>query len=132
MAAMMMTPYRLNMETVMSNGVLRIESLRCIKPSEEISDEVVLKRDGRRVWPGGDDGMQMTSGTEAQIGHDILFGNSPEAVIVLFDQDDLGSDDNLGTVIVNENEAGIGLRTAEITTPGSRYTLTYRVGRIQF
>ncbi|WP_218922679.1 hypothetical protein [Streptomyces vietnamensis] len=116
----------------MGDGVVRIEKILCVVQSEEGSDEVVLRRDGLQIWPDGDEGVGMSNGVEVAIGRDILFGNSTEVAMALFDQDAIGADDDLGTAVIHESEAGSGLRTADIVAPGSQYRLTYKVGRVQF
>ncbi|MFI9293622.1 hypothetical protein H4W23_33760 [Streptomyces gardneri] len=116
----------------MSDAVVQIERIRCIMQEEVPADEVVLRQGGIQIWPDCFQGTSLSDGTEAVVARVVPFGDSPEAVITLIEQDNPGVDDILGTVVIHESEAGAGLRTADITTPGSKYRLTYRVGRVQF
>jgi len=117
----------------MSGAVLRIEKLRCEEPQDELTDEVKMQQNGHQVWPGtGDAYFSMSRGNEAPMFLDLTFGDADSTRITLFDQEDLGPDDNLGSVDIHESEANTGVRTKDIVGPGSRYILTYRVGKAIF
>jgi hypothetical protein len=118
----------------MGGAILLIDKLRCDEPQDSLTDEVSIQHNGHHVWPGtGDAFFSMSKGNTAEnINLQLPFGDSPTTEITLFDQEDIGSDDNLGGVIIDESEAGTGPQTFQIVGPGSAYTLFYRVGRIQF
>ncbi|MBT2446826.1 hypothetical protein J7F03_06995 [Streptomyces sp. ISL-43] len=117
----------------MSNEVLRIDSLLCERSSVDTGDEVLLRVDGDRVWPGvGERTYVLKSGQEIGLLKDVLFHTYAHVVVTLYDQDDLSADDDLGSVSIPAVEAGTGQHTRDILGPDSHYKLTYRVGKIQF
>src|ERR671923_1880004 len=109
----------------MSNAAVKIERLRCVDPQDSLTDEVKMQQDGRQVWPNTGDGFfSMSTGNEVPMNLILAFDGVTR--ITLFDDEDFGSDDNLGSVEIFSSEAG-GVRTKDIVGPGSRYTLFYRV-----
>ena len=114
----------------MSNAVVRIERLRCVDPQDSLTDEVKMQQDGRQIWPNTGDGFfSMSTGNEVPI--DLVLGFNDATRITLFDDEDFGPDDNLGSVEIFKSEEG-GLRTKDIVGSGSRYTLFYKVKNLDF
>lgn len=117
----------------MAGAILRIERLRCEEPQDDLTDEVKMQHNGRQVWPDtGNAHFSMSRGNEVPVFLDLPFGNSETTRITLFDQEDVGTDDNLGSTDFHESEANTGVHTRQIVGPGSVYVLTYRIGKIQF
>jgi hypothetical protein len=114
----------------MANAIVRIERLRCVDPQDSLTDEVKMQQDGRQVWPNTGAGFfSMSTGNE--VGMDLVLPFNDVTRITLFDDEDFGSDDNMGTVEIFKNEEG-GLRTKDIVGAGSRYTLFYKVKSLDF
>lgn len=114
----------------MANAAVKIERLRCVEPDDSLTDEVKLQQDGRQVWPNTGDGFfSMSTGNEVPMGLVLTFQDTTR--IALFDDEDFGSDDRLGSIVISKSEEG-GERTQDIVASGSRYTLTYRVKSLDF
>ncbi|MGI5397246.1 hypothetical protein [Streptomyces sp. CA-251251] len=116
----------------MSDAILRIDSLLCMKTEESGSDEVKIRRDGLEVWPSSGDGFPLSNGASAVVAKDFFFGGAADTVISLWDADQASTDDPLGSVTIPASEAGTGSHTKEIIGPDSHYKINYRVGKIQF
>jgi hypothetical protein len=114
----------------MANAAVRIERLRCVDPDDSVTDEVKMQQDGRQVWPNTGDGFfSMSTGTEVPMDLVLTFNDSTR--IALFDDEDIGSDDRLGSIIISKSEEG-GVRTQDIVGEDSRYTITYKVKSLDF
>jgi hypothetical protein len=114
----------------MTNAAVRIERLRCVDPQDSLTDEVKMQQDGRQVWPNTGDGFfSMSTGNE--VGMNLVLTFHDATRITLFDDEDIGSDDNLGSVTIRRDEVG-GARTQDIVGPGSRYSVTYTVQNLAF
>ncbi|MGY4280769.1 hypothetical protein [Streptomyces sp. M18.1] len=124
----------------MGDAILRIDSLLCVRAEEAGSDDVRIRRDGLHVWPSSGEGFPMSNGASTAIANgastaiakDFFFGDAADTVISLWDADELGADDPLGSVTISAIEAGTGSHTKDIIGPGSHYKINYRVGTIQF
>ena len=99
-----------------------------------MTDEVKMQQDGHQVWPGtGDAFFSISKGNEVPVNVDLTFNNTTR--ITLFDQEDFGTDDNMGSVTFSEGEAepqGSPARTKNIFGDGSNYLLFYKVRRFDF
>jgi hypothetical protein len=109
----------------MSTAV-KIEKLRCVDPQDSLTDEVKMQQDGRQVWPNTGDGFfSMSRETEVPMNLRLTF-DGESTRITLFDDEDIGSDDNLGSINIRRDESA-QLHSQDIVGPGSRYTLSYKV-----
>ncbi|MEV8045014.1 hypothetical protein [Streptomyces griseoluteus] len=83
----------------------------------------MIQANGRQVWPFTG-WFSIGSGLEVPLGVDVAF--TGEVTVVLYDQEDFGSDDDLGGVIISEGETN-GLAQFDITGDDFHYILTYQV-----
>lgn len=114
----------------MANAAVRIERLKCVDPNDSLTDEVKLQQDGRQVWPNTGDGyFSLSKGNEVAMNLVLTFDNATR--IALFDDEDIGADDRLGSILVSRTEEG-GVRSQDVVAAGSRYTVTYRVKSLFF
>ncbi|MFJ8078033.1 hypothetical protein ACIQ7Q_29925 [Streptomyces sp. NPDC096176] len=104
-------------------AVLTMDRLRCEDPQDSSVDEIMIQANGRQVWPFTGF-FSIGAGLEVPLGVDFAFNG--EVTVVLFDQEDIGSDDDLGGVIISEGDTD-GPASFNITGPGFHYILTYRV-----
>ncbi|MBF2047525.1 MAG: hypothetical protein EDM05_030420 [Leptolyngbya sp. IPPAS B-1204] len=114
----------------MAAAAVKLIRLRCENPQDNLTDEVKMQQDGRQIWPNRDDGyFSISTGNEVPLNLVLAFDTVTR--ITLYDDEDLGSDDNLGTAEIFDYEAG-GERTKDIAGPGSLYRLTYIVKTLDF
>ncbi|MFF2778594.1 hypothetical protein ACFVU3_27200 [Streptomyces sp. NPDC058052] len=104
-------------------AVLTMDRLRCENPQDSDFDEIMIQANGRQVWPFTG-WFTIGTGLEVPIGVDVAFNG--EVTVVLYDQEDFGTDDDLGGVIISEGDTD-GQARFDITGGGFHYILTYRV-----
>jgi hypothetical protein len=109
-------------------AILKLERLRCDDPDDSVTDEVMIQANGRQVWPRSGS-FSISKHTEVPLNVDIPFEG--EVRIALFDEEDIGADDRLGSVLIRDNEPS-GERRRRVLSQSSRYVLTYRIGRVEF
>jgi hypothetical protein len=130
---------------------LRLLALECQQAQEFDGDEAYLTLNGKLVWSAGRDkmshdlshphlcsevdfvgGRKRTHDGWASIspfdpGAYIFTGLSGTAVVKLWDDDLLTSDDLLGETPISETDIGRGHISVLFTRDGARYRLTYQV-----
>ncbi|MFJ6372784.1 hypothetical protein ACIQK5_31965 [Streptomyces virginiae] len=104
-------------------AVLTMDRLRCEDPQDSNIDEIMIQANGRQVWPFSGF-FSIGAGLEVPLGVDFAFNG--EVTVVLFDQEDIGSDDDLGGVVISEGDTN-GSEQFDITGDDFHYVLTYRV-----
>lgn len=109
-------------------AVLRMDKLRCQEPQDSLTDEVMIQANGRQVWPPSGS-FSLSRETEVPLRVDVPFDG--EVNVQLFDEEDVGSDDRLGGVVISEGDTN-GPDQFDITGPGWHYILTFRVKNLDF
>lgn len=98
-----------------------LQTLLCRRTEDNTgADECQLSYNGQRVFTGS-----LNNGQSANLGV-VKFLNQ-QARVDLFDADFPDADDDLGRIIINVNELGLGQRSQEFRGDGARYTLFYSV-----
>lgn len=108
--------------------VIKMERLRCQEPQDELTDEVMIQANGKQVWPPSGS-FSLSRETEVPLNVQVVYDGQVD--VTLFDHEDIGTDDNLGGVIIFEGDTN-GQTTTTIDGPGSNYVLTYRTKSISF
>ncbi len=77
---------------------IRLHSLHCILNDETDKDEIFLKLDGKKIWPGGFY-KQINSGEKLSM--NVSFQHDEEEIqLELWDFDYLSKNDHLGTFVI--------------------------------
>ncbi len=82
-------------------ALVKITKLRCNYSDDTVTDEVMMQQDGRQVWPPTGY-FSMSTGNEVPMDLRLVFGNA--TTISLFDAEDIGADDRLGSVQISRTE----------------------------
>ncbi|MFF4343725.1 caspase family protein [Kitasatospora sp. NPDC001540] len=102
-------------------ATLHLDTLSCEVPDDLGGDEPYLTFNGERVWSasGVNDGDARVVGFRREFAGSVTVGLHDE---------ELGTDDEIGSCVIGSEEAGRGTRTAFFSGPGgARYSLTYTV-----
>ncbi|MFF6953985.1 hypothetical protein ACFZAD_35815 [Streptomyces iakyrus] len=117
-----------DMEARIMTSAIRLERLRCQEPQDSLTDEVMIQVNGRQVWPPSG---SFSLNRETEVGLNVQEVYEGQVDVTLFDHEDIGTDDNMGGVLIPEGDTN-GSRTTEITGDGSLYILTYRTKSLSF
>jgi hypothetical protein len=100
---------------------LVMDELTCQVPDDTFGDEPILTFNGEEVWRAS----SVDAGDIRKVGVRRTFVDS--AIVELFDEE-LAADDQLGSRVVEADEAGLGPRQAFFNMrPDARYILSYHV-----
>ncbi|MFD3547414.1 hypothetical protein ACFWUW_17740 [Streptomyces sp. NPDC058655] len=102
---------------------MTMDKLRCEDPQDSNIDEIMIQANGMQIWPFSGF-FSIGAGLEVPLG--VNFAFKGEVTVVLLDQEDLGTDDDLGGVIISEGDTN-GPERFDITGDDFHYVLTYRV-----
>jgi hypothetical protein len=100
---------------------VKFRRLQCLETEDNGQDEVFLQFDGEHLF-----GIQAIE-TGQSIELNIVREFNGEALVSLFDEDDIDEDDALGTIVVAESEIGQGVIQEEFTGDDAHYLLFYSV-----
>jgi hypothetical protein len=110
----------------MADGLLKIIRLNCIDSDDAVTDELKLQQDGRQVWPESDGAyFSVSVGNSVVLNKTLPFRD--QTTITLYDAEDIGADDNLGSLYFHVHDTGNEEQTAEIRGRGSLYTMNYKI-----
>ncbi|MGA4803632.1 hypothetical protein [Streptomyces lavendulocolor] len=96
-----------------------------MKPDDSLTDEVKLQINGHQVWPNRDDGYFSMS-TDNEVPMDIGEYFRGKAVVALYDDETVGTDDRLGEVEFEETSRTPGVASV-YGNSGSKYELWYEI-----
>jgi len=106
------------------SALVKITKLRCVDPDDSVTDEVMIQQDGRQVWPPSGS-FSVSSGNEVAMNLTLPFEDV--TTIALFDEEDVGADDRLGSVQISRTEPNNVELSQEVKGSSSTYVLTYKV-----
>ncbi|WP_113700149.1 hypothetical protein [Nonomuraea lactucae] len=95
--------------------------LQCLETEDNGADEVYLHYNGSHLAGIHD----IETGGQWQL--DLVKRIDGEALVSLFDEDDIDEDDHLGTIVISESELNQGLRSQTFNLDDANYVLFYRV-----
>jgi hypothetical protein len=100
---------------------VKLIRLECHRTEDSGNDEIYMNFNGSRVF-----GIQTFLPGQT---HDISRFETidGQAFVALQEEDDIDSDDFLGSIVIHESELNQGLRTQDFTLDDAHYTLFYRV-----
>jgi|tagenome__1003787_1003787.scaffolds.fasta_scaffold20092742_1 hypothetical protein len=112
----------------MSCDVMLI-NLHCVTTNDAVTDEVKMQQDGRQFWPNDGDGyFSISTGNTVVLNNIIRQFTGESTTISLYDDEDFGSDDFLGSTTIPRDEGGNRMeRQKHLMANGAHYVLTYRV-----
>jgi len=106
---------------------LKLINLHCVTTNDTVTDEVKMQQDGRQFWPNDGDGYFSIS-----TGNDVVLGilrqfTGESTTISLYDDEDFGDDDFLGSATISRREGDQLERRQDIMANGAHYVLTFKV-----
>ena len=109
---------------MMPNEV-RFVRLQCLETEDNGNDEIYMHYNGSHLYPQGADTADIATGQTLPM--DMNRRIDGEAIVSLFDEDDIDEDDHLGTIVISESELNQGLRSQTFNGDDANYILFYRV-----
>ncbi|GAB2765860.1 hypothetical protein GCM10027072_75800 [Streptomyces bullii] len=110
---------RLSTTATTNDRLVQFQTLTCLVPADEGSDEPYLVWNGERIWSA--------NAATASSRHDVNVVRlmaTPTGTLELFDEEVFGADDPLGRATISRSD---GPGTVEFRADGSAYTLSYRI-----
>lgn len=92
---------------------IKLLSIHCTLNDEVDKDEIFLKYEGKKIWPGSPY-KSINSGEKIEIGKEFTHDPSNDLIIELWDFDFLSKNDLLGTFLIKLDEED--LATTYFTT----------------